>query len=244
MGSQSPGYDVLKILKDDGMVSASPARVGMEAAVAGLRHRLLEEQDRERKRYAKELRDINDRLLLSAARIEQLKNDISDQNPDLHAGMDTIREQTLEISHEVQALSHELHPSTLDYLGLVAAMRSFCREFGEQEGLKIEFGSHDVPRAVAPDASLCLFRILQEGLRNAASQSGSRQFDVQLWEATDEIHLTVSDSGIGFDSEAARQGFGLGLINMQARVQLMKGTLSVELRSRLGTTIHARMPLS
>jgi signal transduction histidine kinase len=96
---------------------------------------------------------------------------------------------------------------------------------------------------VPSDISICLFRILQEALHNAAQHSGGTEFDVHLWGTPDEIHLTVSDSGAGFELEDARNGQGLGLISMQERIQLVKGTLSIESRPRLGTTIHARAPL-
>jgi signal transduction histidine kinase len=83
---------------------------------------------------------------------------------------------------------------------------------------------------------------MQEALHNSAKHSGVHQFDVGLWTTWDEIHLTVRDSGVGFDSEAAKEGRGLGLISMQERLKLLKGTLSIESQPERGTTIHARVP--
>src|SRR5208283_474942 len=91
--------------------------------------------------------------------------------------------------------------------------------------------------------SLCLFRVLQEAMHNAAKHSGVRRFEVRLWGAPDEIHLTVSDSGSGFDVEAAKTSRGLGLINMEERLKLVDGMLSIESQLKRGTTIHARVPL-
>ena len=91
---------------------------------------------------------------------------------------------------------------------------------------------------------LCFFRVLQEALHNSAKHSGVRHFEVRLWGTSDEIHLTVVDSGAGFDREAAKTSRGLGLISMEERLKLLKGTLSIESQPRSGTTVHARVPLS
>jgi len=141
-------------------------------------------------------------------------------------------------------LSHKLHSSKLQYLGLAAAIRSFCKEFGEQQKVDVHFESQDLPIPIPPDTSLCLFRVLQEALHNAAKHSGVRHFDVQLWEAEDQVRLAVSDRGTGFNAEESKQSPGLGLISMEERLKLLKGTLSVESHPKGGTTIRALVPLS
>src|SRR5208282_2457317 len=142
------------------------------------------------------------------------------------------------------SLSHELHSSKLELLGITVAIRGFCKEFGEQQRVEVDFKSHDLPSPLPPDISLCFFRVLQEALHNSAKHSGVRHFEVRLWGTSDEVHLTVSDSGSGFDIEAARTSQGLGLINMEERLKLVKGTLSIDSRPQRGTTIHACVPLS
>ena len=122
-------------------------------------------------------------------------------------------------------------------------MRGFCREFSEQQKLEIDFQTHDLPSPLSPDISLCFFRVLQEALHNSAKHSGVRHFEVRLWGTSDEIHLTVRDSGAGFDREAAKESRGLGLISMEERLKLLKGTLSIDSQPKRGTTIHARVPL-
>ena len=123
-------------------------------------------------------------------------------------------------------------------------MRGHCQELGEQTKVKIDFKSQDLPNPLPPDISLCLFRVLQEALRNAVKHSGARHVEVGLWGTPDEVHLSVSDRGVGFDSEAAKRGRGLGLVSMEERLKLHKGTLSIESQPKRGTTIHARVPLS
>ena len=122
-------------------------------------------------------------------------------------------------------------------------MRSFCREFGHQQKVEIDYRSHDLPSPLPLDVSLSLFRVLQEALHNSAKHSGARQFEVELFEASNAIHLIVRDSGLGFNPEVATKGRGLGLISMQERIKLVKGEFSIDSQLNRGTTIHARVPL-
>ncbi len=152
--------------------------------------------------------------------------------------------QAGEIATGIQSLSHELHSTRLQYLSPVAAMTGLCREVGEQTKVKIDFKSQDLPKPLPPDISLCLFRVLQESLHNSVKHSGTRHVEVALWGTPDEIHLRVSDSGAGFDIDAAKASRGLGLISMEERLKLLNGTLSIESQLQRGTTIHARLPFS
>ncbi len=155
-----------------------------------------------------------------------------------------LQKQTSEIAADIQSLSHELHSSRLQYLGIAAAMRGFCREFGEQQKVEIDCKIHDLPVSLSPDISLSFFRVLQEALHNSTKHSGVRYFEVELWGTSDEIHLTVSDSGAGFDIDAAKASRGLGLISMEERLRLVGGELSIKSQPKRGTTIHARVRLN
>ena len=110
--------------------------------------------------------------------------------------------------------------------------------------MEIGFRSQGLPNLVPPDISLCLFRVLQAALHNAAEHSGVREFDVQLNGTSDEIHLTVRDCGVGFNLETAKTSRGLGLNHMQERLKLVKGSLSIDSQPTRGTTIHTRVPLN
>jgi signal transduction histidine kinase len=153
-----------------------------------------------------------------------------------------FRRHIEELANDVQALSHELHSSKLEYLGAVAGMKSWCREFAERQKLEIEFSS-DVSSPIPREISVTLFRVLQEGLQNAVKHSGVKRLEVQLREESGEIHLVVSDSGKGFDVNAALRGKGLGLTSMRERVRLLNGMITIESKSMSGTTIHVRVPL-
>jgi PAS domain S-box-containing protein len=180
-------------------------RKQIEEALSGMSRQLIEAQEEERARIGRELHDdINQRLAMLAIELDQLQD-----NPSQFRGrVQELRKQTIEISNDVQALSHELHSSKLEYLGALGAMRSWCKEFGERQGIQIDFKSTEVHTSVAPEIGLCLFRVLQEALHNAAKHSGVKRIEVRLREDS-EIHLLVSDLGRGFDSETAmRRGLG------------------------------------
>src|SRR5580692_9029217 len=214
-----------------------------EEALSSMNRRVIEAEERERDRIAKDLHEgIGQRLTLLAIGIEQLKNDHPNRTVELLDRMDSVRKQTLEILTDVKASAHELYSPRLEYLGVAAVMRIFCEEFGERKKVEIDFRSRGLPSLVQPEVSICLFRVLQEALHNGVKHSGVEKFRVQLW-ADDEIHLTVSDSGAGFDLEAARRGRGLGLIRMEQRLRLLNGTFSVDSQHEKGTTVHASVPL-
>jgi len=123
-------------------------------------------------------------------------------------------------------------------------MKGFCKEFSKQQRVEVDFRSNDLPSPVPRDTSLCLYRVLQEALRNSAKHSGMRHYEAHLWVTEDEIHLTVKDFGKGFDTDMAAAGNGLGLVSMRERLTLVGGQLSIQSQPTLGTTIHAWVPLA
>jgi len=215
-----------------------------EAALANVSRKLIEAQEQERTRIGRELHDdIGQRLSLLAVELQQFHGDPL-VLPEVRSRMGELQTQTSEIAADIQSLSHELHSAKLQYLGIAGAMRGFCGEFGQQQKVEIDFQTHDLPSPLSADISLSLFRVLQEALHNAAKHSGVRHFEVRLWGTSDEIHLTVTDSGVGLDREAAKTSQGLGLLSMEERLKLVNGTLSIDSQPKQGTTLHARVPLS
>jgi PAS domain S-box-containing protein len=220
------------------------ARKQAEEALSDMSGKLIEAQEQERARIARELHDdINQRLALLAMELEQVQQQAPDSVSELRTRIGVLQNQTTQISSDIQRMSHELHSSRLEYLGIVAAVKAFCKEFGERQKVEIDFSDDDVPKRLPPEISLCLFRVTQEALHNAAKYSGVRHFQVQLWESAGEIHLRVSDSGKGFDKGAAMRGTGLGLTSMQERLKLVHGELRIDSQQNRGTTIHARVPI-
>jgi PAS domain S-box-containing protein len=234
-----------RIVKWYGTSTDIDDRKRAEEALASTSWKLIEAQEQERARIARELHDdIGQRLALLINDIDGLGKDSPDSAIKLRNPFHKYSKRLLEIADDVQAISHRLHSSKLRYLGIVVAAKSFCREFSEQHKVETNFTHADIPLTVPDEISLCLFRVLQEAMQNAVKHSGVQHFEVELRAALEEIHLTVRDLGRGFDPEAVMNNRGLGLISMQERVNLVKGTFSIDSRPDAGTTIHVRVPLN
>jgi signal transduction histidine kinase len=205
--------------------------------------RLIEAHEEERTWIARELHDdINQRIALLAVQLDQFQGP-PNSGVEVSDHIRQVCQQLSDLGKDVQALSHRLHSSKLDYLGIVSAARSFCKELSEQKKVEIEFSHKGIARSLPNEISLCLFRILQEALQNAVKHSGERHFRVELLGSSEEVQLTVSDSGVGFDQRDAMERHGLGLISMRERLHLVDGEFSIESRPGEGTTIRARVPL-
>lgn len=148
-----------------------------------------------------------------------------------------------DLGNEIQALSHRLHSSKLEYLGLVAACKGLITEFSDRQGIRADFHFHNIPETVPQEIAMCLFRVLQEALRNVIKHSGAQDIQVFLTGSKNEIKLAVQDLGIGFDPEEVIKGPGLGLTSMKERLKLVHGELSIESQLQRGTTVRARVPL-
>jgi PAS domain S-box-containing protein len=215
-----------------------------QKALEKVSSQMIEAQEKERSRIARDLHDdICQRLALLSMEIEQAKRLSSDSPADTTQKLQEIRKHCSEITGDVQSLSHQLHSSKLELLGIEAAIRGFCREFARQHEVKIEFTCRNVPKHLPKEISLCLFRVAQEALQNAMKYSGVNLFSLEMLTLEDEIHLAVTDEGAGFDLEAAKRKQGLGLMSMQERVHLMHGLLSVESKPGKGTQVLAVVPL-
>jgi signal transduction histidine kinase len=227
-----------------GMVADITERKAAEEALASVSRRLIEAHEEERTWIARELHDdINQRLALLAIELEQLMQSLPPADGARHS-LSSIWGRVLEITNDIQQISHRFHSSKLEYLGIVAAARGFCQELMEQKKVEIEFKESGVPANVPREIGLCLFRVLQEALQNAIKSSGARKFSVELYGSTKEIRMAVSDAGRGFDPEAAMKGHGIGLISMRERLRLVNGEMRIDSRPNYGTRIEARVPLT
>jgi len=214
-----------------------------EESLATIGRRLIEAHEEERTWIGRELHDdINQRLALVAVELDRWSQPIP-SIPGLSEQIRHAQERIAQIAKDVQGLSHRLHSSKLEYLGLASAANSFCKELSEQTKVEIQFNHSGIPRTLSKEVSLCLFRVLQEALQNAVKYSGVRSFTVDLHGTAESIELTVSDMGMGFEEQDAFTRHGLGLISMRERLQLVHGELSVKSKPGAGTTIRARVPL-
>jgi len=211
-----------------------------EEALASVGRRLIEAHEEERTWIARELHDdIVQRVVLLTIELQQT----ADVTTGLQNHVRQVCRRLNDLAGDIQTLSHRLHSSKLEYLGLVGAAKSFCRELSEQRNVQIEFKHSEVPAAIPKEISLCIFRVLQEALHNAVKHSGDQNFVVEMRGTNDGISLTVSDSGIGFDWQDATNRRGLGLISMRERLRLVNGELSIQSELARGTTVRAQVRL-
>jgi PAS domain S-box-containing protein len=215
-----------------------------EEALAGMGRKLIQAHEEERSWVARELHDdINQRIALISIELEQWLQQQTESGFPIDDQIRKLRVNLSELGKDVQDLSHRLHSSKLDYLGLTVAARAFCSELSAKHKVEIEFIESTVPRGIPKDTSLSLFRVLQEALQNAVKHSGVRYFKVDLRGTAGEVQLTVSDLGKGFDPRDAMAHQGLGLISMRERLQLVGGNLSIRSEPGEGTVVNGRVPV-
>jgi two-component system sensor histidine kinase UhpB len=205
--------------------------------------RLLAAQEHERARIARELHDdVGQRMALLQFNLTQFSG-TADLSAGARAEVGDMVEMSSQIVSVLRSLSHELHPATLDMVGLEIAIKGLCRDFQRQHGLEIQYSSRDVPRQIERAVAICAFRIAQEALRNVVKHSGATVAVVDLAGDGKRLVLSVSDSGNGFDVNAVDNCSGLGLISMRERLRLIKGQLSIQSMPRAGTRIRVEVPL-
>ena len=215
-----------------------------EEALASLSGRLIEAQDEERKRIAREIHDdYNQRVAMVALDLEQLADDVGDSSGETSQKFHELFDRVSELGADLHSLSHRLHSSTLESLGLLAGLEAFCKEFAEQQGMQVDFVHENIPRGVPADAALCMFRITQEALRNIKRHSGANRAAVRLEQRDGRLHLSVSDRGRGFNSNKPPAERGIGIHSMEERLRLLGGKLEIQSRPMEGTKIDAWLPL-
>lgn len=213
-----------------------------EEALRTFSARLISSQEAERARLARELHDdITQRLARLAIDVGSSEAGTSDRSPAETAR--SVREELIRLGEDVHALSYRLHPSILEDLGLPAALRAEAERFERQTAGVIELKVRALPDSVSPDVALCLFRIAQEALRNAARHSGARAIKLSLLGLDGGLQLAVQDDGCGFDPAVQRDQPSLGLSSMRERVRLLGGELEIESAPNQGTTVLAWVPL-
>jgi signal transduction histidine kinase len=205
---------------------------------------LIEAQERELGSIARELHDdVCQRLALLSVKIERVAIAWVKGQTTIGEQLEQIRSECSALAGHVQAFSHQLHPSLLDNIGLVAAIKSLCRELSEQSGAVIEFTEKDVPDDLPREVALALFRVVQEALHNSMKYSHADHCHVHLQGERNEIELEIRDFGVGFEVASATKS-GLGLTSMRERIHLVNGQITIESRKNHGTRIHASVPLA
>ncbi len=204
---------------------------------------LIDAQEKERSRLASELHDdFSQRLAVLAFGLQNAAETPPDSPDALKQTLDDFRQSVCELGDDLHSLSHRLHSSTLDTLGLVTGLKSLCREFGAKQGIEVDFTSEDIPRSVRPEVALCLFRIVQEGLQNLKKHSGTKRAQLSLRHMGDRLFLSLCDEGMGFDTNRMEKP-GLGILSMQGRARLLGGDFEIHSKPGEGTRIETWVPL-
>jgi PAS domain S-box-containing protein len=214
-----------------------------ETALRDLSGRLIDAQEQERARVARELHDgLSQDLALQAVELE-----LMGQRPpaaaEITSRMQELSAQMKKLFTEVHRISHDLHPAKLTQLGLTAAIAELCHAGLAVHQIPISFDHNGIPRSLPLGVALCLYRVAQECIQNAVKHSGAKQVGVELMTVDNEIHLSVADDGSGFDVESKGATRALGLVSMRERVRLVQGQIRIESKPGKGTRVTVRIPV-
>ena len=155
-----------------------------------------------------------------------------------------LQRRAVEAAETVRQISHELHPSILDDLGLTAALEQYCEEFQERSGIATHFASQNVPEYLPKDVSSCIYRIAQESLRNVSKHSKTETVFVSLEMLDSAVRLTVKDLGIGLVRDSSESRTSIGIVGMKERARLVNGNLSLQSKAGEGTEVSLEVPVS
>ena len=205
--------------------------------------RLLNAQEVERARIARELHDdIGQSIAMLSMQLQMTALILKGASKEGVAALEDLHRKMGLLGDRVTAMSHQLHSSELELLGLATAAKGLCREFSERYGIQVSYRCGRISEVVDIDIATGLFRILQEALRNVTKHSHAKNVKVDLYEVDGSLCLKCVDDGEGFESNQAFEGLGLGLTNMRERACLLGGRFKILSRRGFGTTVEARVP--
>jgi two-component system sensor histidine kinase UhpB len=207
--------------------------------------RLINAQEEERRRISRELHDdLGQKLALLAVDAGSLAVTLPPSMDAVKHQIRNVQARVVQLSADVRRISHRLHPSILEDLGLRAALSELCEEFSAREGIEVAFTQETVPEALPRDIAACLYRVAQEALHNIVKHAGASEVRLNVSGSREGIHFCIHDNGVGFNSEAALSRPGLGLISMKERTRLVSGEFSIDSRPEWGTDVRVFIPLA
>ncbi|HKO60758.1 MAG TPA: ATP-binding protein, partial [Pyrinomonadaceae bacterium] len=213
-----------------------------EAVLKDLSSRLINAQEEERRRVARELHDdLNQRMAILSIELEQLGK--PNRSASLNTRLQSLQTKAQQISADIHQLSYKLHPSKLDHLGLAAAIKGLCQELSSARKLDVEFAQSGFPANLPEEVTLCVYRIAQEALRNCVKHSHALGARVSLENTGKEVRLTVADTGRGFDPDSNSMRKGLGFTSMHDRLRIVGGKIQIHAKPNIGTRIVVSVPV-
>ena len=215
-----------------------------EREIKALSERLINAQEAERGRLARDLHDdFAQQIAAISLGMSNLKRHIPTEQREAHRQGELLQTRLVEFSESVRRLSHELHPQILEFSGLGAALRAYCEEFSALTEIQVACQARGAFEGVPGPVALAVYRITQEALQNVAKHAGAAHAVVSLTLADDALHLTVSDVGAGMDAKIRGVQSGLGLLSIKERARLVNGKFELESRPNQGTTLRVSIPL-
>ena len=210
-----------------------------------LSNRFIRAQETERTRIARELHDdIGQRLAILRIQMLRAGRAVSDMPDKTHPSIPNLAENVKEIANRITEISHQLHSSHLEYIGLKSAVENACREFEAEYRTRVKYTSERLDAKVDGIIGLCCLRVVQEALHNIGKHSSAQNVEVSLSTSQDHLGLLVIDDGAGFDLEQARLASGIGLISMRERVHMVGGQFEITSVRGEGTRVRASVPLA
>lgn len=211
------------------------------AELRGVIGRGITVMEEERRRVARELHDdLGQRIAFLQFEAERLQEQAT--APEVQSGLTRLIEEAAKFSSTLRELSHRLHPSMLEDLGLAAALRSLVEDYRNQ-GMDVTLSAGEVSSSVSLDACTNLYRIAQEALRNAWKHAPGAAVSIRLLEEDGQVQLTIEDTGPGFDVGKAREQGGLGVLSMQERARFVGGNIFLSSHPEGGTRLVVRIPV-
>ena len=209
-----------------------------EKTLKELSGRLIHAADEERQRLARELHDdFQQRLALLSVGLDMLRQESSADGMSLHQRLQELGKDAQELASDVHNLSHRLHSSKLQVLGLKAALKEVCGQVSHQHNIDIDLQSSELPSGLSDDLSLCFYRVAQEALNNAVKHSHSPRIEVKLGNSGGRVWMRIKDFGVGFD--ATGRANGIGLAAMRERLRMVGGSLQIKSSPGVGTELTA-----
>lgn len=246
--SRGPGGEVRELLGvAEDVTDRESAREALsvsENELRALATRLITIQEEERKRVAREIHDnVSQHMAAAAIRTSKLRQDLPHDRAEVRDRLRALGREIGVVSDELHRVSHQLHPSVLENLGLEPTLEAECAAFAEREGVPVAFEAGRIPEELRPEVALSLYRIVQEGLRNIARHANASRVSVSLHLSGAAILLSVKDNGSGFVVEEAKRRGGVGLISMQERSRLIGASLELIAAPGEGAEIRVLTPL-
>ena len=205
--------------------------------------KLITAQEEERRRLAREMHDdLTQQLALLAIDAGKLENESPQDDSPMRAKLQEMKKKIIKLSKDIHDISRQIHPAILDDLGLVDAIKSECDTFTQREEIQVEYEAKNVPGSIPRNVAICIYRIIQESLRNVAKHAETDKASVSLIGCDGNLFLTVRDNGIGFDAEQIHGRKGIGITSIEERARLIQGELSVQSKPGEGTVIKVKAP--